>query len=502
LEWSRATRICARRAAHDLDFTLCLGGAVLGSLPVIVAGSEAHLEQYFEPILRGEVGGLGLTEWAHGSDVLAGETTATPIDAAGSPTTIERATHFRLQGAKSPINNGTRGANLVLLARIGERGDPFGHALFLVARETPGLAPHAPFAPVGFRNMDLSGALLDGVVVPRAAMMGAPGEGFVQMRRSLEISRSGVAAMATGPTVGALAHAWSHARARSLYGAPIERMGGVRKLLARSFARACLGVALGRRAANAIAKWAASARSLSCAAKYLCPILCEQNVADCGTVLGARSLMEDLPFARLRRSAPVLAIFDGSSQLQLDELWRSVGAWRRSGSLDFSRAKEITQALRAPSDEPFDAHRDDAGALTATTPPALFAALHAHDASLGLGPFSIAADALAELAGRLRGAPQEIQFRVSEIGAWLHGIGALAEACASAEVGARPSIEGALALVLAESAASIAGAIVEIDAALDAKIAFDPSSLLTTAATTHTATARAYEALGTTFSKA
>jgi alkylation response protein AidB-like acyl-CoA dehydrogenase len=462
-EWSRLTRICARLAAHELDFTLCLGGAVLGALPILVAGSAAHRTAYFTPLARGEMGGLGLTEWAHGSDLLAGDARADPIDAAGRPATLEAATHFRLEGTKAPINNGTRAACLVLLARTGGDDPMFAHSLFVVPRETPGLEPHARFATLGHRCMDLSGAVLRGAVVPRAAMMGAPGEGFVHARRALEISRSGVATMALGATATALAQAVDHARTRHLYGAPIDDLGGVQTLLARSFARFCASAALARRAARTVAHAPLAGRGLSCAAKYLCPTLLEETVADSGTLLGARSLLDDFPFSRLRRSAPVLAVFDGSSQLQLDELWRHAASWKGAGSLSGERALSLLRDFALPPRTPFEPGRDDAGESAATTPAAMLAAIGSLAPKLGLAPFAVAARLVSEAAGGARRMTQATRFRISDAAARLWAASALAEAYVLAEtVPAREAISGALLLYLVDLAGPLASALVEI----------------------------------------
>lgn len=472
LEWSRLTRLCGRLSAHDLDFALCVGGAVLGGLPVLVAGDSGHRAAYFAPLLRGEVGGLGLTEWAHGSDLLAGETTATPIDAAGATVPDAAATHFRLAGAKAPINNGTRGACLVLLARTRGGADAPApsllelartQSLFLLPRATPGLAPHPRFTTIGHRNMDLSGAVLRDVVVPRSAVMGHVGDGFVHARRALEISRSGVAQMAVGPTLAALAFAIDHARTRRLYGAPIDELGGVRLLLARSFARACVTTALARRTARTVARFAVPGRALSCAAKLLCPIFLEETIAECGTLLGARSLMDDLPFARLRRAAPVLAIFDGSSQLQLDELWRHAAAWRPHGSLTEDRARAVLRMLAEPVRTGLDAHGDDAGEVAATTPPAMLGALAASTREIDLAPIAVAAEAIRGAATRLRTAPQQARFAVSDAAARVVAIAAIAEARAMASTPEQGAALGAaLALWVAEQSAPLAASLVEI----------------------------------------
>jgi alkylation response protein AidB-like acyl-CoA dehydrogenase len=463
MEWSRVTRLCARLAAHDLDFTLSLGGAVLGGLPILVAGDASHRAAYFGPLGRGDMGGLGLTEWAHGSDLLAGEATATPIDAAGNPASAETATHFRLDGAKAPINNGSRGACLVLLARTGGDDPAFAHSLFVVPRDTPGLLPHPPFDTLGHRSMDLSGALLRGAVLPRSALLGRVGEGFAHARRALEISRSGVAAMAVGPAATALALALSHARSRVLYGAPITELPSVRSLLARSFARLVAAIALSRRASRTVARSAVAGRGLSCAAKLVCPTLLEETISACGTLLGARSLMTDLPFARLRRSAPVLAIVDGSSQLQLDELWRHAATWRACGTLTRSRAHDILALLRTAPTGPFDPHADDAGETAESTPPAVLSAFSGDVAAIDLAPFAAAAALVAEAAGASRRAPQSIRFRVSDAAARLWAIAAMVEALVMAsDDSARGVVSSALSLYAADTAAPLASAVLEL----------------------------------------
>src|SRR4051794_34978805 len=47
LDWARAARITASLSAHHLGFTLCLGGTVLGALPVLVAGRPEQRGTFF-----------------------------------------------------------------------------------------------------------------------------------------------------------------------------------------------------------------------------------------------------------------------------------------------------------------------------------------------------------------------------------------------------------------------------------------------------------------------
>ncbi len=497
LEWSRAMRICARLAEHDLDVTLCLGGAVLGAIPVLVAGSAEQRARYFGPLLAGEMGGLALSEWEHGSDLLGIATRAVGEDEGGAECPPEQAVAFRLSGEKAPINNATRGRNLVVLARTspGKGPDPFALSLFLIPADAEGLTPLPRFPSIGYRTMDLSGIRMEGARVPASALLGKVGEGFVLVRRSLEISRSGVATMAVGPHARILSLALAHARSRVLYGAPVAELGAARRLLTGIFARLVLSAAMARRASHAVAHFPGAARAHTSAAKLLCPSLLEESVHDAGTLLGARSLMEDLPFARLRRSAPVLAIFDGSSQLQLDELYRHAASWAPPGTLSPEEATSLGKALREPSAR-FDADAEDRAGLLARTGPA--ALLGAHEAHLAGAPLPRIAELVAMAAREARGHGQPVKHRVSELVAELQGIASLLDALSLSDGDAKEPLDAALALVLATRGARMAETLVILGRAMDSPALNDLApSLLQLAAGRPDAEERAWRVVQT-----
>lgn len=468
LVWDRALRICGRLAAADLDLTLCLGGVVLASLPVIVAGDAAQRARFFGSVRAGGLAGLGLSEWDRGSDLLHNDTVATPLPDGG----------WRLDGHKRPCNNGSVGHHVVVLARTGAADDAFGATLFLLTRGAPGLLPDAPLDWVGCPQMDLSGVRLEGVVARPEDVLGKPGEGFLHTRRTLEITRSGVAAMSLGAHGAAFAHAWSHARERHLYGAPIQQLGGVRALLTDTFTRLALAIATGRRAARAAGRSGVAARDLTSAAKLICPDLLEASVHAAGVVLGARSLTRAPGLAALRRDAPIFGIFDGSSQLQLDELWRYARRWS-DAEIDPRAARA---ALRAPIDD-FDPWAEDAGgALTAASPIALLAA-HAADRP-ALAPFAALAHQVA--AAARTAPPQPLRFAVSEAAAWCHAIAALADA---ADAAGDPLLDAALtqaAALLGPRAAAVA-----------ARVGADPAPLVRLAAGYDAAVDTTWEGLTT-----
>jgi hypothetical protein len=156
----------------------------------------------------------------------------------------------------------------------------------------------------------------------------------------------------------------------------------------------------------------------------------------------------------------VLAIFDGSSQLQLDEVWRSVGAWADGHAIE---PHALDAHLRTPV--PFDAWADDDGTMARAHPANELRALDGVLPGYGLDALATAAAELGKLACDLRRAPQAIRFRVSDAAARLFGLACLAEAAARTK---RPLLADALAARIADTAPILASALIEVATALDA----------------------------------
>ncbi|MEF9673530.1 acyl-CoA dehydrogenase family protein [Pseudomonas sp. PCH446] len=99
-----------------------------------------------------------MTERSHGSDLLAGELTATPQD-----------NGWTLEGEKWLINNASRGQVMCLLARTSAAGGSRGYSLFVLDKR---LQPDTAFSLLpkvkthGIRGADISGIALHKAFVP------------------------------------------------------------------------------------------------------------------------------------------------------------------------------------------------------------------------------------------------------------------------------------------------------------------------------------------------
>jgi acyl-CoA dehydrogenase len=197
-------------AYHDglADFAFAMQG--LGSGSITLFGSPELKARYLPRVVSGQsIAAFALSEPEAGSDVAALAMTATP----------EGAAHVRLDGVKTWISNGGIAGHYVVFARSGEAPGARGLSAFVVDGDAPGLtvaeriaviAPH-PLATLQF----------DGVRVPVANRLGAPGDGFKVAMATLDVFRSTVGAAALGFARRALAESLDRAASRHLFGAPL-----------------------------------------------------------------------------------------------------------------------------------------------------------------------------------------------------------------------------------------------------------------------------------------
>jgi acyl-CoA dehydrogenase len=186
------------------DFAFAMQG--LGSGPISLFGSEEQRRTYLPAVAEGRrIAAFALSEAAAGSDVAALATTARP-DGDG----------FVLNGAKTWISNGGIADFYVVFARTGEGPGGKGLSAFIVDADAPGLAvaerialiaPH-PLATLRFENCR----------VPRARLLGEPGQGFRIAMATLDVFRPTVGAAALGLARRALDETLARAVGRQLFG--------------------------------------------------------------------------------------------------------------------------------------------------------------------------------------------------------------------------------------------------------------------------------------------
>lgn len=441
-----ALNVLTARRSGSLGITVGVNSLAL--LPVHLAANDELLGRVGALVRGGAFGSMLLTELSHGSNLLRNEVRAERGVLADGGVFVPVAdaapcTHYRVSGEKDLINGGNEHALLITLARtrpVG--GDAAGSGALRALSDFTLLAierdettvPLPRWATLPMRGADISGVRFEGTVVPASAVIGREGGGFRVVRRTLTVSRGGIAALAAGTTARAAELARAYARRRDIYGGPILGLGPIAEHLMRVEALERVVAALSLHATGAINAHGAGAAAATAAAKVAGCALAEEAVREGARLLGGRALLADLPYARLMRDVLLYSVFDGTSHVVLDELAALLDgeAFRRAS--DQPPAVDALEGLRAVHATPpaalLERLRAPAPAWTLPLPEAL-EALAALPGEQPLGGLAGAADALLGVVAALREravwrADAGLRFQAAELYAELEGLTAAA----------------------------------------------------------------------------
>ena len=301
--------LAALLARHDGSLAITVLVNALALLPVWLAGSPEQRARVLGRVHAGARASLLLTEWDHGSDLLANRLRATPAPGG-----------YRLDGEKHVINGGREHDLLVVLARTRD-GVPGATALeaagdfsvFVVDRRA-GVTPLPRHATLPAHAADISGVRFSAAFAAYDERLGAEGDGFSVIQQTLAISRGGVSALASGSATRAVELATMHADTRILYGAPIAQLGPVAAHCARARALDLAAAALSVKQSLLVGALGQGAAYYTACAKLAGTALGEDAVTEARMVLSGRALVAG-PAERLVRDVLLYGIFDGTSHV-------------------------------------------------------------------------------------------------------------------------------------------------------------------------------------------
>jgi acyl-CoA dehydrogenase len=290
------------RFASVADFAFAMQG--LGSGAISLFGTDDQRRAYLPAVAEGrKVAAFALSEREAGSDVAALATTAEP-DGAG----------FVLKGTKTWISNGGIADFYVVFARTGEASGANGLSALIVDAGTPGLviaerikliAPH-PLATLRF----------DDCRVPRALLLGEPGQGFKIAMATLDVFRPTVGAAALGFARRALDEALARATGRQLFGGPLAELQMIQAKLADMALAVDAAALLVYRAAWAKDAGAARVTREAAMAKLYATEAAQRVIDEALQIHGALGVVAGHPVERLYREVRALRIYEGASEVQ------------------------------------------------------------------------------------------------------------------------------------------------------------------------------------------
>jgi acyl-CoA dehydrogenase len=283
------------------------------SKPLLEFGTAAQQARLLPVLLRGGLAALAITEPTAGSDATGMTTRFTPD---GDAVVVD--------GAKTFITNGDVADLILVFGKWSELGDGRGaiSALY-VEKGTAGLEPGRKEDKMGHRASSTTALRFEGCRVPRANLLGQPGEGLGLLLASLNLSRPSVAAHALGIARAAFEEAVAYINERRQGGRRIVEFQGVQFLLADLAAELAQCEAWLWHVARLVD---AGERDLGVEASMLklrAGDLAMRIASEAVQLHGGYGYIKDYRVERLLRDAKITQIWEGTSQVHRQLIGRS-----------------------------------------------------------------------------------------------------------------------------------------------------------------------------------
>lgn len=292
-------------------------GVSLGAMPIYRFGNEEQKRKWLPDLTAGRaLAGFGLTEPGAGSDAGATRTTARLEDG-----------EWVINGSKQFItNSGTDITSLVTVTAVtGTVGaDKKEISTIIVPSGTPGFTVEPVYSKVGWNASDTHPLSFSDARVPEENLLGARGTGYANFLSILDEGRIAIAALATGAAQGCVDESVKYAKERQSFGQPIGSYQAISFKIARMEARAHVA-----RTAyyDAAAKMLAGKpfKKEAAIAKMIASEAAMDNARDATQIHGGYGFMNEYPVARHYRDSKILEIGEGTTEVQLMLIARSLG---------------------------------------------------------------------------------------------------------------------------------------------------------------------------------
>ena len=278
----------------------------LGSLPVMIAGSEELKKHYLTKLAAGE-GGFSycLSEPEAGSDAVAMKTRA-----------VRDGDSYVLDGVKRWITNAGVSEYYTVMAVTDPESRSRGISAFVVEKGDEGVTFGAKEKKLGIKGSPTREVYLDHVRIPADRMIGPEGTGFETAMRTLDHTRITIAAQAVGVAQGALDFALGYAEERQQFGKRISDFQGLQFLLADMGMKVEAARQLTYAAAGRSERGDQDLTFFGAAAKCFASDVAMEVTTNAVQVLGGYGYTRDYPVERMMRDAKITQIYEGTNQVQ------------------------------------------------------------------------------------------------------------------------------------------------------------------------------------------
>jgi acyl-CoA dehydrogenase len=305
---------CAREISQACAATGIIWATNYHSMkPLIDWGTEAQKQRLLPCIAEGGLGALAITEPGAGSD------------ATGMRTSFrEDGDEIVINGSKTFITNGDVADLYLLFGKWdGIEGAKASISVLVLEKGTPGLSVLRLEDKMGTRASSTATIAFDNCRVPRANLLGEPGDGLKILFASLNKSRPSVAAHALGIARAAFEDSVAYINERRQSGRRILEFQGIQFMVADLAAELALVESWLWQVAGYVDAGETDFGIEASLLKMRATDLAMRVATDAVQLLGGYGYCKDFRVERLMRDAKITQIWEGSNQIHRQLIGRS-----------------------------------------------------------------------------------------------------------------------------------------------------------------------------------
>ncbi len=277
----------------------------LAMTPVLIGGSEDTKKKYLSMLTEEpKLASFCLTEPGAGSDVSGMRTTATKIG-----------DKYVINGSKCFITNGSHASWYTVYAKTDKDAGHKGISAFVVPRDLDGVTVDKKEDKLGQRASNTATISFNDVEIPAENLLGEENQGFKLAMMTLDRTRPGVSASATGLARAALEFATGYAKERVQFGVPIAMHQAIQFMIADMATKVHASRLLVWQSASLLDQGRRNTLESSHAKRFAADSAMEVTT-DAVQVYGGYGFIREYPVEKLMRDAKIFQLYEGTSQIQ------------------------------------------------------------------------------------------------------------------------------------------------------------------------------------------
>ena len=281
--------------------------------PMLTYATDEQKARYLPRLCTDMIGAYALSEASSGSDAFALQTRATQ-QPDGS---------WVLNGRKLWITNGAEAGFFIIFANVSPDQGYKGITAFLVERDFKGFSVGRKEDKLGIRASSTCELILDDVPVPSTNVLGPVGKGYKIAIETLNEGRIGIGAQMIGNAQGALDAAVAYLGERKQFGKPLSANQGIQFQVAQA-ATELEAARLLVYNATRMKEAGMDIATTGAMAKLYASQVAERVSSLAVELFGGYGYTKDYPAEKFYRDAKIGAIYEGTSNMQLQTIAKAI----------------------------------------------------------------------------------------------------------------------------------------------------------------------------------